>query len=175
MTKKPFKPILALDFDGVIHSYTSGWKGPRTIPDEPVDGALEFIVVALERFDVQIYSSRSRYIGGRRAMRRWLIKKYCGLAPNWRCTPVWLRHWIAGIGPEPWSDEVIFAVRRIVEQIGFPKHKPPALVTLDDRAITFTGEWPDIKELEKFTPWNKKEAKQVGPLPPVDDRFQETL
>ena len=26
------KPILCLDFDGVLHSYTSGWRGAR-IPD----------------------------------------------------------------------------------------------------------------------------------------------
>ena len=29
------KPILCLDFDGVVHSYTSGWKGADVIPDPP--------------------------------------------------------------------------------------------------------------------------------------------
>jgi hypothetical protein len=32
------KPILCLDFDGVLHSYTSGWKGAAVIPDPPVPG-----------------------------------------------------------------------------------------------------------------------------------------
>ena len=27
------KPILCLDFDGVIHRYDSGWKGADVIPD----------------------------------------------------------------------------------------------------------------------------------------------
>ena len=40
------KPILCLDFDGVIHSYTSGWKGARIILDPPVPGALDFILAA---------------------------------------------------------------------------------------------------------------------------------
>ena len=36
------KTIL-LDFDGVIHSYTSGWKGAGVIPDPPVPGAIDFL------------------------------------------------------------------------------------------------------------------------------------
>jgi hypothetical protein len=29
------------------------------------------------------------------------------------------------------------------------------MVSLDDRAITFTGEWPDVDFLRKFKPWNR--------------------
>ena len=36
-------PILCLDFDGVIHSFKSGWKGAGKIPDPPVEGAIEWI------------------------------------------------------------------------------------------------------------------------------------
>lgn len=66
------KPILCVDFDGVIHSYTSGWKGSATVSDPPVPGALRWLWKATEWFDVQIYSSRSKDTGGREAMWYWM-------------------------------------------------------------------------------------------------------
>ena len=123
------KPILCLDFDGVIHSYTSGWKGARNIPDPPVDGALDFIIDAmLEGFDVVIHSSRARYFGGISAMRNWL-RKHAG------------NQWDT-MGPS-FCD------------VRFARWKPPAVVTLDDRGITFTGRWPSLESLKAFKPWNK--------------------
>ena len=125
------KPILCLDFDGVIHSYTSGWKGADVIPDPPVDGALLFIVNALDHFRVAIYSSRSGQPGGINAMQKWLAEHY-------------------------YRDggEVVDG-RAIVSLIEWPTEKPPAMVTLDDRAITFTGVFPAIEQLKSFKPWNK--------------------
>src|SRR5882672_3079773 len=37
------KPILCLDFDGVLHSYSSGWKGADVIPDAPTPGMAAFL------------------------------------------------------------------------------------------------------------------------------------
>ncbi len=68
------KPILCLDFDGVIHSYYSGWKGADVISDPPVTGAMEFIKNALEDFTIHIFSSRSNQPGGLSAMKAWM---YC--------------------------------------------------------------------------------------------------
>lgn len=62
------KPILCLDFDGVIHSYSSGWKGVDKIPDPPVPGIFEWLEAALIYFEVHVYSSRSISPGGRKAM-----------------------------------------------------------------------------------------------------------
>lgn len=127
----PSKPILCLDFDGVLHSYTSGWRGADIIPDPPVPGAMQFLAEAVEHFEVQIFSPRSGQSGGISAMYTWLS--------NW-------------LGRRGFS----LAVARAVE---FPTEKPPAMLTIDDRALTFTGRWPSIEELKAFEPWYQREAQ----------------
>lgn len=125
-----YRPILCLDFDGVIHMYSSGWKGAAVIPDAPVPGALEFIIQASEKFSVNIFSSRSHQQGGIQAMK------------------MWLDYWQV--------DRELRPDIRISEIVHFPTEKPPAHITLDDRAVTFNGTWPDLKNLLEFKPWNKK-------------------
>ena len=138
MSKKQQKTV-ALDFDGVLHSYTSGWKGPRSIPDKPVPGAFGWLtgfifghcdlpesicaMASAGEFKVVIFSSRSRYFGGRWAMKRWMV-----------------RH---GFDPA------------LLEVIDFPTEKPPAHILIDDRAVTFKGEFPTVHEIRAFKPWNK--------------------
>ena len=70
----PDKPILCLDFDGVCHSYTSGWKGATVIPDPPVPGLYEFLLAAQEYFHIHIFSSRSHQSGGIEAMQLWFLQ-----------------------------------------------------------------------------------------------------
>lgn len=112
-------PILCLDFDGVLHSYTSGWQGEANIPDPPVEGAQAFVEAAQNHFKVVVVSSRCHTNAGRQAVRQWL------------------------------------------EENGFPEgvevvmERPAAFVTLDDRALTFTGKWPPIETLREFKPWWK--------------------
>jgi hypothetical protein len=130
------KPILCLDFDGVIHSYTSKWIDEMTIPDPPVPGALRWIWEATKHFTVVIYSSRSKSEDGRRAMREWMgkwsVDDKFGIPHDWDNAP------LAGIG--------------------YAAEKPAAFLTIDDRALTFTGVWPDIEDLLAFQPWNKKKV-----------------
>lgn len=140
------KPILCLDFDGVIHSYTSGWQGATVIPDPPVDGALDFIADALLHFAVAIYSSRSGQAGGIEAMKAYLVKHYDQQHSH-----------VYGIIYE--GDETFTRRSRgeaIVGQIEWPTEKPAAFVGIDDRVLTFTGQWPAIEDLKAFKPWNKK-------------------
>jgi hypothetical protein len=121
------KPILCLDFDGVIHSYTSGWKGARNIPDPPMPGALNFITEAIEEgWDVVIHSSRARHFGGISAMRAWLREH-------------------AGMGWDTMGPSLC--------EVRFARWKPPAVVTIDDRAVRFEGVFPNPKALRMFKPW----------------------
>lgn len=156
------KPILALDFDGTVHSYSSGWKGPRVIPDPPVEGALEFVVTALDHFTVAIHSSRSGYWGGRSAMKHWFLHHLEALgmasdAPRW-----WFDRICRTAFADPWDEEVCWAANRVIWEIKWPLFKPPALVTLDDRAITFTGTWPTFAELKAFRPWTAKRPAELA-------------
>lgn len=68
-----FRRRLCIDFDGVLHSYTSPWAGATTIPDPAVPGAIEFLRRALERFNLSIFSVRNEAEGGPEAMRTWFI------------------------------------------------------------------------------------------------------
>lgn len=148
------KPVLCLDFDGVIHSYTSGWKGAHVIPDPPVPGAIPYMLSALDHFDVAIFSSRSKSLRGRWAMQLWLGKAIA-------------EHWEAG-GTEPsltececWSDAA-----GIHRKFSWPWFKPAALITIDDRALTFDGDWSSprysAEGIRSFKPWNKRRPALVS-------------
>lgn len=72
--------ILCVDFDGVLHSYTSGWQGADVINDPPVQGAIEWLesMTINDDYFINIYSARSAQIGGIVAMKKWLIN--CGFS-----------------------------------------------------------------------------------------------
>jgi hypothetical protein len=127
--KKKFRPILCLDFDGVLHSYVQPWMGASSIPDDPVPGAMEFLTEAVKHFEVAVFSSRSKERAGIVAMQSWIAEHH------------------------PWGETMVRALT-------WPTDKPAAKVTIDDRAITFQGEWPSMDDLQKFEPWNKKDQKK---------------
>lgn len=122
--RKGDRPILCLDFDGVLSAYRHGFQGPTIIDEEPVPGAVEFVTRAQTYFTVVVYSSRSSYPGGIAAMQQWM------------------------------------------KQHGFPEvrfatEKPAAFLTIDDRALTFQGTFPDPAELRDFLPWNRQPEPDV--------------
>lgn len=108
---------VVLDFDGVIHSYTSKWQGVDVIPDPPIEGIKEAIEDIRKDYKVVVVSSRCFQEGGLRAVKAWLD-----------------RHDIA-------VDDVL-------------SHKPPAIVYVDDRALTFDGNPKDlIHKIKTFKTW----------------------
>lgn len=145
--------IICVDFDGVIHSYSSGWKGPRSIPDPPVEGAIEWLEricnlttctdellapgypyspnVFMRVFEVHIFSSRSKYWFGRRAMKKWLCRQFKAKY---------------GAG----ADDTVSLIK-------FPLMKPPAHLIIDDRAMQFKGEFPGVMDMYYFKPWNRRD------------------
>jgi hypothetical protein len=126
MNSEKFKPIICIDFDGVIHSYTSGWQGSDIVADDPVPYAIEWLELLImdDRITPVIYSSRSKDIQGITAMRTWLLKH--GM------------------------------IESLLHELEFPTQKPAVFLTIDDRAICFTGKFPSIGTMTQFVPWNKK-------------------
>lgn len=68
------KKTVVFDFDGVIHSYTSGWQGADAIPDPPVPGIKEAIDEIRDAgYEVIVVSTRCATTEGHGAIRAWLI------------------------------------------------------------------------------------------------------
>lgn len=64
---------IVFDFDGVIHSYASGWQGEETIPDPPVPGIQEALKEIHDAgYEVVVVSTRCKTVLGRMAIENWL-------------------------------------------------------------------------------------------------------
>ena len=64
---------VVFDFDGVIHSYTSGWQGEGNIPDPPVQGIREALKEIHDAgYEVMVVSTRCATIEGHGAIEAWL-------------------------------------------------------------------------------------------------------
>jgi hypothetical protein len=128
------KPTLCLDFDGVIHDYQRGWQDGRIYGDV-VRGFFEWVETVRHDFELVIYSSRSKTDEGVTAMAVWLQEQR--------------NAWIKAGGQRHPTAPLEFT---------FAHEKPPAWVTIDDRAIRFDGSWdnPQLTRnaLLEFRPWN---------------------
>lgn len=133
--------LIALDFDGVLNSYASGWQADGSIPDAPVPGAMRFLeqLHADARYATAIFSLRNTQPGGVLAMQDWLrehLARY-HLQHHYRPRTMWAH-----------------AVE-IVNAISFPQTKPRAWVFIDDRGWRFEGTFPTLDTLETLERWSK--------------------
>ncbi len=139
------KPIICLDFDGVIHSYERGWQGGE-IYGSMIPGFLAWSIEAQTKFELVIYSSRSKDLSQIAAMIAWMLHQVSG-----RMMPNEINNWMAGFT--------------------FSREKPPAFLTIDDRAIQFTGNWasPELRmeDLLAFKPWNHQAPMPEVGWPPI--------
>ena len=111
------KPIICIDFDGVIHSYEKGWQNGE-IYGNVVPGFFEWAERVRYDFKLVIYSSRSKTEAGVTAMALWFGKQR--------------NEWIKSGGQRDPAEPL---------DIEFAHEKPPAYITIDDRAICFNGDW----------------------------------
>ena len=117
--------ILCLDFDGVINSYTTGWNESK--------GGATYIpdppVIGAFEFINEAFNHFDVHVYSSRSSHKGGIEA--------------MQTWFVSNGFEN------------INRILFPKSKPPATVAIDDRVLTFTGNWPSMDVLRKFKPWNK--------------------
>lgn len=138
VTNAPRRYTIAVDFDGVIHSYEQPFIAKHVIPDGPVPGALDWLAGMTRHFDVAIMSTRNSSWRGRRAMRRWLFEN----------------------DSDGWDSYAMWQDQAPLGRVVFPKRKPPALAYLDDRALRFNGPgtFPTVGQIHDARPWNKRAA-----------------
>lgn len=126
-----------IDFDGVIHAYSEGWKD-GSIYDNPVPGAFIALSKLIEAGNsVFILSTREP-----RQIKRWMDRHILSLhygeyAPLYGFTceviPFWTRFW------------------NKKNVVGITRKKLPAVAYVDDRAVRFDGDWRNLPEqLERF-------------------------
>jgi hypothetical protein len=131
-----FKPILAIDFDGVVRPYLHGWQD-GAIYDRIMPGFCEWAEEAKTHFRLVIYSSRSKTEEGCQVMHDWMVEEI-----------------------HQWADSRPGGSILSLLDFEFAHEKPPAFLTIDDRAIQFRGDWsaPELSpdNLRAFKPWNAK-------------------
>ncbi len=69
------RKVIAVDFDGVINSFASGWTTSTYLPDPPTDGAIAWLSALVNSpYKIVIFSSRNEDWDAIEAMRGWLLK-----------------------------------------------------------------------------------------------------
>lgn len=121
---------IAIDFDGVIHAYSKGWNGGE-IYDDPVPGTREALMALKEaKHKIYIFTTRTNKTFGKRD------------------TSVDQKQMI----------EEYMAKHDIPYDKIWTFGKPMADIFIDDRALSFRGDWTDmIEQVKGFQVWNRAE------------------
>lgn len=121
------KKTILVDFDATLHAYTTPIHpwDPTKIPDPPVPGMLPWLGQLIADPRFEPMIYSSR----------------SGQPGGIEAMRAWLtKH---GLSPD------------MVAELKFPTEKPPAFLTIDDRAIQFVGKPIPLDEIADFVPWNR--------------------
>lgn len=117
MSANKRRPTLAIDFDGVIHRYSKGYKD-GSLYDRPIRGAKLALRKLMRTNCVFILSTRPpEHI--KEWMTKWMPEFVTEIVP-------------LGVFPPFWNKENV---------IGITQQKLAAEAYVDDRAIRFSGSW----------------------------------
>ena len=162
---------IAIDFDGVIHGYTDGWKD-GSIYDGAVKGAIETInKLVYADYSVFILSTRSG-----KQIKKWLkdlsnpllyikMDDYLDIYhPFQSADDPDIQKYIQEV--ERSNSKLQFKVECIPmwtkfwnekAKVGITNRKLPAHVYIDDRALVFKGDWEEtFYEATKFKTYQEK-------------------
>lgn len=117
------KKTLAIDFDGVIHAYTTGWSD-GDLYDLPVEGALYALSKLEKDYKLVIFTTRAAEEHA---------AKFEGLTGE-AAIRKWLDYWCEREG-------IALAFHYEITAV-----KPAAIAYIDDRAVRFTN-WQDVRKL----------------------------
>lgn len=128
---------IAIDFDGVIHKYSAGWKD-GTIYDDEIPGVFESIKALCDSgYSIVILSTREP-----KQIKKWLLPKI--MISDYE-------HSGPGNDPTEWVAPRYGYTCKIIPKstkfwnemfvIGITNRKIPAHVYLDDRGLKFNGDW----------------------------------
>lgn len=127
-------PVVAVDFDGVIHSYENGWCDGK-ITGEIITGFFEWVLQCHDKLHIVIYSCRNSTRHYKRAMAKWILAKW--------------KEWSRENNP----NEVPLAV-------SYSDTKPIATLYIDDRGFQFKGNWSDDnlkpERISEFKTWQNQ-------------------
>jgi hypothetical protein len=129
------RATISVDFDGVLHAYTSGWKGASVIPDGPVPGAIQWLCDLADPLRGE--DAMRIVVCSARARRPW----------GWWAVRAWLKREILACKGSGWGHDIF-------DSISVTAIKPAAIVYVDDRAWRFDGRtFPSAEQLRAHRPW----------------------
>lgn len=119
---------IAIDFDGVIHRYSQGWKD-GSIYDKPNERAFAYIEKLMhDGYAVFIFSTRSPW-----QIKRWVEKQAIMFNPDTPLSPYSVR--VVPFWKKFWNE---------ANCLGVTRRKLPAMAYIDDRAVPFKGDFLEL-------------------------------